>query len=167
MSQTGGVVGEFKEDGRFGVGIGNGAAIAVYGTPHDLLRCQYRTVNRFMAIDLGNSVVLAVAAMEVAAHGGDGIGAAARHDMEQRLFLDRIDMLGTELPVDQAVEGAPAIFADGANAPSTITDQTFESAQAASNAFIVLPLVEHGLFHGRPPEMYLLTPNPPQSTRSA
>ena len=89
-----------------------------------------------------------MAAMEVASDRGDGIGPAARHDMEERLFLDRIDMLGAELAVDQAVEDAATIFADGADAAGTVADQAAEAAKPATHLVVALPFIKHGFFHG-------------------
>jgi hypothetical protein len=86
--------------------------------------------------------------MEVATHRGDGVGPAARHDMEERLFFDRIHVFGAEFAVDQAVKDAPTILADGTVAARSVTDQAAESAQAAAYLPAALLFVKHGLFHG-------------------
>jgi hypothetical protein len=85
--------------------------------------------------------------MEIAAHCGNGIRAASGHKMEKRFLLYRINMLGTEPPVYQAVEGTAMIFPDKANSLFSFTDQACESAKAAANASVGFPRIKHSLFH--------------------
>src|SRR6185369_969784 len=63
--------GEFIEHGRFGIGVGNGAAAAADSVLHDFCRAAESSMDRHGSPDLGDAVVLAVAAAKVAADRSD------------------------------------------------------------------------------------------------
>ena len=77
---------------------------------------------------LGDVIILAMEAQEIAPRGGNGIGPGARQEMEQGLFLNGIDLLGHDMAVVEAVEGALLVFPDVAEAPLTRIDLAFVGA---------------------------------------
>jgi hypothetical protein len=68
--------------------------------------------------------------------------------MEERFFFDGIHVLGAEFAVYQAVKGSSTILADIADAAGAVAYQAAESAQTATYVVVVLPVIEHGFFHG-------------------
>jgi hypothetical protein len=96
--------------------------------------------------------------MEVTSHRGYGIGTAARHDVKERFFLDRIHMFGAELSVDQAIKRAATVFTHSADATGTVTDQAPEPAEAAADLRVTQTFVKHSFFHAEPPENMELNP---------
>ena len=83
---------------------------------------------------MGDVIVLAVEAHEVAARGGDGIGAGARQEVEQRLFLNGVDVLGNDSGVIEAVEGAVLVLPDVAEPPFARVNLALVGAQKALGA---------------------------------
>jgi hypothetical protein len=77
--------------------------------------------------------------------------------MKERFFLYRIDVFGANSAVDQAVQRAATILTDRTDTPSTIPDQTPETAQSATDLPIPFPLVKHGFFHSLAPPASQLT----------
>jgi hypothetical protein len=67
--------------------------------------------------------------------------------MEQGFFLDRVDVLGDDLVIDETVEDAVAVFTNRADAALPVGNQTTVTAQAAKNLATLFLLLEHGLFH--------------------
>ena len=63
----------------------------------------------FLGFLLRNLPVLAIEAAENAAGGGEGKGAAAGQEMEQGLLLDRVNVEGAWIGIDQRVEGAVVV----------------------------------------------------------
>ena len=97
--QAGHVLGVLEEDGGFGVGVGDAGRMGPQGIGHNGFRVALVSQD-LAAVDpgiLGNVVVLAVEAHEVAARGGDGIGPGARQEVKQGLFLNGVDVLGNDL----------------------------------------------------------------------
>jgi hypothetical protein len=80
------------------------------------------------ARDLGNIGVLTMQAAKIAAHGGNRVGETARQNVKQRFFLDRIDMFGDEIAVDQGVECSSPVLPYPADPPFAIGDQTVMAA---------------------------------------
>ena len=77
---------------------------------------------------LGDVIVLAVEAHEIAARSGNGIGPGAREKVEQGLFLNGIDVFSHDPAVIKAVEGAVLVFPDVAEAPLPRIDFAFVGA---------------------------------------
>jgi hypothetical protein len=57
-------------------------------------------------------------------------------EMVERLFLNRIDVLGDRLAVDQGEQRTVMILTDAASPPATSGDQTMKAAQLAAD-FVV------------------------------
>lgn len=150
MSKKSRVVGELIENCRFGVCIGNRAAIIVLGSLYDFLRSLFCTRNRCIQINLRDCIVLAVAAMEIAAYRGDGVCFAAWQDMEKRFFLYWIYMLRTEITINQGVECAVPVLANGTDAAVAVTDRTVKTAETAYYVFVALAFVKQSFFHVEP-----------------
>jgi hypothetical protein len=73
---------------------------------------------------LGYLIVLAVEAVEVATHRGNGIRPAAGHKMKKRLFLDGITIFRNQPAVHQAVQLALLILPYPADTSFTLLDMT-------------------------------------------
>jgi hypothetical protein len=96
---------------------------------------------------LGNFIVLAMEAPEVAAHGGNGIGTGPGQEMKERLFLNGIDILGDDPAVYEAVKGAVPVFPYAANPSFARIDFAFMRAQMAMHLLVVQALPKSGFFH--------------------
>jgi hypothetical protein len=77
---------------------------------------------------MGNLIILAVEAHEVAAHGGHGVRPGARQEMEQRLFFNGVEMCGNDSAIVEAVKDAVLVFPDVAEAPFPRFDPAFVGA---------------------------------------
>ena len=100
---------------------------------------------------LGDLVILAVQAMEVAADRSNRQAARPGMEMIERFLLDRIDIFRDRLTVDQAVKVSAAVFTDPAAAPSPIGYDTVEAAELATNPGVAGGFPEFSLveFHSR------------------
>ena len=96
---------------------------------------------------LGNVVVLAVQAHEIAAHRGDGVGAGAGQEVEQRLLLDGVDVLGDDLAVIEAEELAVPVFPHVADAPLVRVDLAFMGAKKAVDLLVLQAFPQSGWLH--------------------
>jgi hypothetical protein len=85
-------------------------------------------------------------AAEITTRCGDGIGQAPRQEVEERLFLYGIDVLGDDLIIDKAVESACPVLPYGADTPLTFRDKTSMTAKTAKDLTVLLGLLEQGLF---------------------
>ena len=147
--QAGHVLGVLEEDGGFGVGVGDAGRMGRQGVGHDGLRVAFVSQD-LAAVDpgvLGDVIVLAVEAHEVAARGGDGIGPGARQEVKQGLFLNGVDVLGNHLAVIEAVEGAVLVLPDVAEPPFARIDLALVGAQIALDLLIRRAFPKPGLVH--------------------
>ena len=96
---------------------------------------------------LGDVVVLAVEAHEVAAVGGDGIRAGTRQKVKQGLFLNGVDMLGNDSAVIEAVEGAVLVLPDVAEPSFARIDLALVGAQKTLDLLIRRTFPKSGLVH--------------------
>ncbi len=68
-------------------------------------------------------------------------------EVEQRLLLDRVDLAGHHLVVDQGVEPAVAVVAHAAGAAAIVGDAAVVRAQGAEHLLVREGLVEAGFVH--------------------
>ena len=94
-------------------------------------------------------LVLAVAAVEVASHGGQGQAGRARVKMEQGLLLHGINMLGNRFSVDERIQDPAAILPDSADSSLALVDGAAESAQTTRDSTLILFCIEQRFPHGR------------------
>jgi hypothetical protein len=71
--------------------------------------------------------------------------------MEERLFLDWIDVLGAYFPINKAVQCSGAVFPHSADAPVAVGNQAVKPAQAATDTTIVFPCIKQSFLHGTSP----------------
>jgi len=64
---------------------------------------------------LRNIRVLAKETLEIASHGGDGIGTGTGQKMKERFLLDGIDMAGNDLTIHETEKRAAPVFPDPAD----------------------------------------------------
>ena len=137
VGQAGRVVGVLEEDSWLSVSIGNAAAASPLRGGDDLLRAGLLTYDKMPLADhLGDLPVLAPAAAKVAARRGDGVGGRARIEVQQRLLLHRVHVLGDSAPVDQRVERTAPVLPHQADTPLPVGDHTAVSAQGATHAVV-------------------------------
>jgi hypothetical protein len=87
---------------------------------------------------LGNLVVLAMAAAEVAANGRYGIGERARKQVKERLLFYRIDILAYQLTVDKTIKDPVTVLSDPADPSLIVLYFTVMTAEEALNFIIVI-----------------------------
>ena len=149
FGQAGRVLGKLHENGGFGVGVGDGGAAVGLGLPDDDLR-RARHPGDFAPVsfgELGNVVVLAVEAHEVAAGRGDGVGAGPRQEVEQGLFLDGVGVFRHHHAVHQGIEGPGLVFPHVAEPPFARVDLALVGAQVAEHLAFFQLFVKPGLLH--------------------
>jgi hypothetical protein len=102
---------------------------------------------------LGDLVVLAVFAVEIAAHCGNGIGKGTGQQMKDGLFFDGVDVFADQATVVEAVEDSAPILPDLADSSVAFTNQTVVAAeQAADMSRVVSGLgVKECFVHGHLP----------------
>ena len=138
-------VGILEEDGRLGVGVSDTPATRLLRGGDYLVGAGILArVEVLLARHLGDLPVLAPSALEVAAHGGNGVGSAAGVEVEQRLLLDRVLMARDGLPVNQCLKRALPVLSDVANAPLPVGNNTTVRAQVTAN----LPFRQLAIQHG-------------------
>ncbi len=149
MRQRGNVIGVLKKDGGLGIGVGDAAAAVPLGVAYHGLRGYIRLGDDGPLLrGLGDVRVLAKRAAQVAPWRGDGIGLAARVDVEQGLFLDGIDGLGDRSSIDERVECAAVVAAHLAESQLAVSDATPLHAEVTTHLGAVQSLVEESLPHG-------------------
>jgi len=82
---------------------------------------------------LGDLVILAVFAVEIAAYCGNGIRKGTRQQMKERFFLDGVDIFADQTTIVEAVEDPASIFPDLADSPMALTDQAIVVAEQATD----------------------------------
>jgi hypothetical protein len=139
--------GEFEKNGRFGVSVGDAAAISALSRLHDLLGFEAITDDDSILIDrqLGDVGVLAEAAAEVASYRSNGIRKRARQKMIKRFFFNGVDVTRDEPTVNQGVQHPIPVFADVANPPLAIDDEAAMTAKMASHLVIFELFVQQRL----------------------
>ena len=149
VGQQAAVAGELVEHGGLDVRIADACAAAAFRLANHLLRAADRTVDPplLQVRVLGDLVVLAVQALKIAAHGGDGVGAAPGQEMKERLLLDGVDMARHQPAVHQAVQSPLPVFPYPAQAAAAGRNVAVVAAQVADHRPVLHPLVEHCLVH--------------------
>jgi hypothetical protein len=84
--------------------------------------------------------------LEIAADRGNGAGQGAGQEVIERLLFHRIDMLGRNPAIGQAIECAVLILPNPANAPPAWFDPAAVSAESADDRLIFC-LIEKRFFH--------------------
>ena len=79
--------------------------------------------------------------------GGDGIGAGARQEVKQGLFLNGVDVFGNDSGVIEAVEGAVLVLPDVTEPPFARIDLALVGAQKALDLLIRRTFPKSGLVH--------------------
>lgn len=133
--QPGGVEGEFVEDGGLHIGVADGLAAGPLRRRHHFCRGAQGAGN-LSAMEmgiLGDLEVLAVFAVEIATHRGNGIGKGAGQQMKEGFLFDGVDVLTDQAAVVEAVEDAAPIFPDLADAPAPFPDQAMVAAEQAAD----------------------------------
>jgi hypothetical protein len=120
------------KNGGFHIGGGNRGAAVFLGQGSDPLRRKIE-IEGLLRRGLGDLPVLAELAMEVAAGSSDGEGTAGRQDMKKGLLLNRIQMDGTGVAIDQAVINPLAVFPNPALAPVSRGDPAESGTEGALN----------------------------------
>jgi hypothetical protein len=100
-----------------------------------------------LAGTLGNRIVLAVEAAEVASWCGKGIGPAPGLKVKERLFLNRIDMLCNHVPIAMGIQGTVPVFPYRADPPPTGHDSAAMPAKPAEYNPVRTFFVETSLSH--------------------
>jgi hypothetical protein len=67
--------------------------------------------------------------------------------MKQRLFFDRVNVLGNTPPIDQGIENPGAILPHAAYSTPTGRDAAVKPTQIAENAVLIERFPELSLFH--------------------
>lgn len=140
MGENRAVKGELIKNGGFDIGITDTGAAGGKGRLNNLLgapcvSCYCTSLE--MGI-LGDLVVLAMLAMKVAAHRGNGVGGGAGQEMKKGFFFNGVRITGNQAAVDQSVELASLVFAYPANATFTRFDLTTMITQATDGFAISL-----------------------------
>jgi hypothetical protein len=71
--------------------------------------------------------------------------------VEERLLFDRVNALGAESAVNQAVKSAATILPNGTDASRSFIDQASKTAEAAADLPVAFPFIKHCFFHGHLP----------------
>ena len=142
MRQLGRLVGVFKKDGWFSIGIGNRLTATLAGREYDLLRWKVLTHDAFnLSRHLGNVSILAKKTAKIAAHSRYGVGPASGVKVEQWFFLHRIHMPGDCASVNQALQPPALIFTYAADSPLLVFDHTAVRTEMALNSLFFQLLI--------------------------
>jgi len=153
LGQPGGIKGEFIEDGGLHIGIADGLTPgSMRGFDHFRRGAQGAGDIRMKVGILGDLVILAVFAVEIAAHRGNGIGKGAGQQMEDGLLFDGVDIFADQATVVETVENSPSIFPDSANSPVAFTDQAMVATEQTADMTRVIGRlnVKKRFMHGHP-----------------
>ncbi len=135
-------------DRRFGVGAGYGGAARLNGRGDDLLGGDRTSGDPLLvAGHLRDVGVLAVAAAHVAADRGHREDRRPRQEVEQRLFLDRVDRGRDQAPVHQRHQRAAVVAAHPADAALPLADQAAVRAQETAGRGVAGGFPEGGFMH--------------------
>lgn len=85
---------------------------------------------------LRDLVILAMLAVEITAHRGNGVGGGAGQEMKKGLFFNGIIIAGNQLAVYQAVELAILVFPDPADPSFTRLDLAMMVAKG-TDSFVI------------------------------
>jgi hypothetical protein len=96
---------------------------------------------------LGDIIILAMEAAEIAPHRRNGVGPAARQKMKEGFFLDGIDAFRHQPSVDQAVQSAVPVFPDAADAAFSRLDAAMMAAERAVDLVFVTGAVKKCFLH--------------------
>ncbi len=147
--QGGGVAHELEKNRRLGVGVGNRGRARTLGRLHQVGRRHLFTGNLLaLARRLGQGVVLAKGAGQVAAHGAEGKRVAARIKMVQRLFFHRVEIGRRHPVVDQGEKLAPLVDAHAAASASAVFDAAEMRAKTAGHTAVRQFLPQRRWVHG-------------------
>jgi hypothetical protein len=141
------IKGIFKEDGGFGISVGDRlAAQSTSLGDHALWTYEFSRNLAGFSGQLRDICVLAMQAAEVAAYGGYGISEAAGQKMIEWLLLNGIGVGRDQTSVYQGHELSVLIFPDAAYSSLARPDAALLVAEAALNiAFQLIP--EQGIFN--------------------
>ena len=96
---------------------------------------------------LGDLVVLAEGAAEVAAHRGNRVGFGAGIEVIDGLLLDGVDACGDDGPVDEGVERPFPVFPNAAHAPLSRCDLAAMAAEGTPHMPPVEFFIKHRFFN--------------------
>src|SRR3990172_1266767 len=120
---------EFEKYRGLGIGVRYAFASRVQGVRHHGFGGRIGSGHRLTAFrHLGDFVILAMKATEVAPDGRYGIGRRAGLKVKKRLFFDRVHVTGDELAVIQAKESPFPVFPYPADAAFSVRDAAVEIA---------------------------------------
>ncbi len=150
--QAGGVIGKFKIDGRFRVGIGDTFTARLFCLGNDLPWRRGPTPYQTGPVcgHLGNVGVLTEVAFEITPDRGNRIRPASRAEMKKRLFLNRVDVPCDELAVNHCMQDPRPVFPHMAKALFIRFDDAPVAAQTAPDSLFVKRFPQK-CFHGRSP----------------
>lgn len=86
-------------------------------------------------------------AAEIASDGRYGKGGRTGDEMEERFFLDRVDVQRNNLAVNEAVKGAVVVFAHGAYAPLPVMYKAVVGAETAPDVIVPQLFIQHRFLH--------------------
>ena len=105
---------------------------------------------------LGDLVVLAMFAAEIAAHCGNGIGKGAGQQVKDGFFFDGVDVFADQAAVVEAVKDPALIFPDLADPAASFANQAMVMAEQAADMSGVIDglFVKERFVHGHPPRRW-------------
>ena len=134
MGEACGVIRVFIKDDRVRIRVGNAFRSRKDCLADDFLRRKI-IVMRFLRRALRNLPVLAELAMQVASGGGDRERSRLRQDVEQRFFLDWINVDRARVAVNEGLQFSVEMNAHAAVAALAVGQAAGSRAQLAFNGF--------------------------------
>ncbi len=129
-SQFGSIEHVFVKRDGFRIGVGNRSTVAFNTALHHVGRHQVHIAG-FRRTGLGDFPVLAVQTGEIASCSGNGKCPGLRHEMEEGLFFDRVDVNGAGISVSHGIEFVAFVDTVTAGALLTGFQGAFIGADAA------------------------------------
>jgi len=149
------IEGVFIKYCRLCIGVGYAFAARLLRPLHHFGRRHFLTRNMpFVPRHLRDFMVLAMAATKIASRRRYGEGPGTGKKMEERFFLDGINVEGAGEAVDKGVQNTVLVFPHTAKPSLSLGNMAVVPAEAAMDLRALQFFIKQGFSHGLPPKHY-------------